>query len=137
MIRKDLPFSSLFFLTMILLVYFLGASITGNVVQSMYCEEDECKELCNYISDCSDITRICCDKGGFGVCEEPLLCEKSFELSPTAETEFDINYDIKELSLQKPGQIKKSKSYLIIVGLLFLAILLGVLYSYKTYKKKK
>ncbi|KYK26750.1 hypothetical protein AYK26_04725 [Euryarchaeota archaeon SM23-78] len=122
--RDEFAFSSILFLALVLLLYFIGSSITGLTIQTMYCEEGVCKEFCDFLPDCNDKTKICCDKGGFGVCEDPINCEKSYEFSPEADMQFDIS--IKQPILESPAHIDNSRIGLTIFLIVLVGILLGV-----------
>ncbi len=74
---KEAFFISLFVIALSLTLYFLGGSVTGLVVQTMYCEGD-CQEFCKFNTDCAP-NQVCCDKSGFGVCMASSDCDKQYE----------------------------------------------------------
>ena len=72
--KKELIFTIAFTLSLMSIIYFLGSSITGHVVQTMYCEDGICDEFCKYNKDCTNEGEVCCDVEGFGVCR--VECEE-------------------------------------------------------------
>ncbi|MBW2990537.1 hypothetical protein KY348_02410 [Candidatus Woesearchaeota archaeon] len=131
--KESLKFTSLFFLGLIILIYFLGSSITGYVVQTMYCDEDKCQEFCKYDKECKNPGELCCDKGGFGVCENPLTCDKGYVYSPEAKMNFDFYAELKEPAEQSPAYIEKTKIRIFLV-LLAAALAIGIIYAYRRKK---
>ena len=129
--KREVVFLVLLFVTFATLLYFLGTSITGHVVQSMYCEKGVCKEFCRFDSDCIGREEICCQKGDFGVCELLSLCEKPYIFQPEI---VDMNFESKTPYLESPTTVIKSK-IIIYVVLILLATLIGIIYFSKRKKK--
>ncbi|MFC2135881.1 hypothetical protein ACFLTH_14795 [Bacteroidota bacterium] len=118
---EDLAFTLVFAFSLVFLLFLLGNSVTGYLVQTMYCEDGVCKELCSSDSDCG--AEICCDLGGFGACDTS--CKKRFILSPEIETNFDIN---NLPHIESPSSTNNIKAYL---AIMLIVLALGILYFVK------
>jgi len=117
--RRDWTFTLVFIVSLLISLYFLGASITGRLVQSMYCEDGVCKEFCRFNTDCSG-DEMCCDYGGFGVCEQALACAEAYQLQPEV--------DIENLPmLESPAPVRKGNILLYSI-ITLLILLIGFLY---------
>ena len=127
--KREVVFLVLLFVTFTTLLYFLGTSITGYVVQSMYCNNGVCKEFCMFNSDCVG-NEICCEIGDFGVCEDRSICEKPYSFQP------DVEIDLRKMpNLESPTNITPGKILIYIVSG-FLVVLIGAFYFLgKKYKK--
>jgi len=122
---KDLTFTVIFVTTLVVLLYFLGVSITGYVAQSMYCEKGICREFCRFDSDCINGKETCCQKDDFGVCEVSSICEKPYVFQPES-----VDIESIEPITDIPSPVTKGK--LGIYSLLFvLAIIIAIIYFSK------
>lgn len=110
---RDKLFTLSFILTMTLLLYFLGNSITGHVIQTSYCDDSGCHEFCTSSTECS-AQEVCCQVQDFGVCKSG--CDNQYEM--LAEVEYPVPYT--EMPV-------KPSSYLYI-SLIFLTVIVGTLY---------
>ncbi|MDD5087079.1 MAG: hypothetical protein PHV16_04990 [Candidatus Nanoarchaeia archaeon] len=119
--KKEIVFLVSLFIAFSLLLYFIGTSITGYVVQSMYCEDGICKEFCKFNSDCSG-KEICCQLGDFGVCEELSACESPYSFQPKMELQLK-----KTPNIENPANITQGKIVLYLVTG-FLVVLIGAIY---------
>lgn len=121
---RDWGFAITFVVGLTLTLYFLGTSITGLMVQSMYCDQGECKEFCRFTSDCTGVDEMCCDVNGYGVCEYVLDCGKNYE--------FNIESDVENLpTLEQPAPILEANIALY-SGLLFIFVLIAIpFFKYK------
>jgi hypothetical protein len=133
--HRDWRFAVVFTVGIVLTLYFLGTSITGFMVQSMYCDQGECREFCIYETDCTKLDEMCCDINGYGVCTHVSDCSKNYE--------FSIESDVENLpTLETPAPVLKSNMalYGIIFGLL---LMIGYIYfvsrkhSKKAHSKKR
>ncbi|NQU98493.1 hypothetical protein HQ533_03430 [Candidatus Woesearchaeota archaeon] len=117
--EREIAFLFVFIVGLTGLIYFLGASITGHVVQSMYCGDGECKELCDSDVDC--FTGVCCDVGGYGICEDS--CDKAYKLIP----KIDANIDIENMPLvESPARVKSSRVIGYVGGLVIVLAFLTI-----------
>jgi len=113
--KTDLKFVVLFIATLGFLFFALGTSITGNVVQTAYCNEKGCFDFCKTNSDC--IIGRCCEEKTFGICKQE--CDQEFVLTPDIDVVYPLPYT--ELP-QKTG------NPLLYSSLIFLTLLIGTLY---------
>ena len=133
--NRDWIFTITFIVSLALSLYFLGSSITGFVVQSMHCPGSICKELCRFNTDCTGTNEICCDIGGFGVCEKVSECEEEYLLQ--------LEADVENLpKVESPTPVQKSNVMIhTIVTLLILLVglldFLGRKHSKKAVSKKR
>lgn len=114
--KRERLFVYSFVYTLGILIFFLGSSITGKVVQTGYCDGLNCYEYCKTKSDCS-LNEICCSEQNFGICKTD--CEKEFVFTP----EMDVQYPFPELE-----QPLRSDNTLLYVFLLILTAIIGGLY---------
>ena len=80
--QRQFLFTLSFMATLGLLLFFLGSSITGQVVQTMYCDNATCYDFCTAKTDCL-AGEICCQEQTFGLCKDS--CETEFNV--------DIKYE--------------------------------------------
>lgn len=126
--KSERIFVFVFFISLAVLLFCLGISITGYFIQTMYCEQGTCKEFCRFNSDCS-ADEICCDKIDFGVCEDTSICEKEYIFEPEPEL------DIDELpAMEKPTPLKNN--ILIYSSMTLIIIVLGIIYFFERKKSK-
>jgi len=127
--RHDIAFIVLFVMTLSLSIYSLGVSITGHVIQTKFCDQDDCKDFCRSNSDCLTIGEMCCKKGDIGVCEDQTVCEERYIFEP----DMDLDFETLTPEMQQPGQIGKAQISLfsIVIG-----IALIILFIYFWEKKK-
>ncbi len=76
--RKDIAFICLFVVCIGVMLYYLGTSITGYAVQSMYCENGICQDLCRSDLDCFFEDEMCCLEDGIGVCRLSSECGQAY-----------------------------------------------------------
>ena len=86
--KQNFLFTVVLILGVGFLLYVFGAAITGNIVQSMYCQDGICKEFCKFNTDCIQ-GESCCMNDGFGVCEERSNCILEYEVSTEPNTDFE------------------------------------------------
>ncbi len=114
--KRERLFAYSFVYTLGMLFFFLGSSITGNVVQTGYCDDLNCYDYCKTNSDCS-LNEACCQEQNFGICKTE--CENEFVFTP----EIDVQYPFPELE-----QPLKPDNTLLYVFLLILTATIGGLY---------
>jgi len=127
--KKELIAITIFVAGLTLVAYLLGSSITGYIVQTMYCEDGLCKEFCQYSSDCFG-EKICCQKNDLGICEEPTNCQQEFQFQPGA----DFNPE-NQPTLESPAPIQKR--IIFIYSFLAIAFIVAGIILYFSNKKKK
>ena len=88
--KRERLFVYSFVYTLGILIFFLGSSITGKVVQTSYCDGLNCYDYCKTNSDCS-LNEVCCQEQNFGICKTN--CEQEFVFTP----ELDVQYPFPEL----------------------------------------
>ena len=114
--KQERLFAYAFVYTLGILLFFLGSSITGNVVQTSYCDGLDCYDYCKTNSDCS-LNEVCCQEQKFGICKAD--CKKEFVFEP----EMDVQYPFPELE-----QPLRPDNTLLYVFLLILTAIIGGLY---------
>ncbi|MBU0980781.1 MAG: hypothetical protein KJ709_08310 [Nanoarchaeota archaeon] len=94
---QRLVFLVVFISVLFLVTFFFTSSITGMVIQTMYCDNDECREFCSSDADC-DPGQACCDNNGYGVCgdgcETLFTAEAELESIPEVETPGTVTYPL-------------------------------------------
>lgn len=133
--KEEVEFTLAFAVSLVLLLYFMGASVTGFVTQSMYCMGGACKEFCETNSDCALGSQVCCNKGSFGACEPTSQCFEPYVFQPGTE----INIKNLPPALETPSSFESTKT-IVFVGLVLLATIIGLLYllgSKAKIKRKK
>ena len=131
--QRDLMFVLGFAISLVILVYFLGTSIIGYVTQSMYCDEEGCKEFCRFNTDCIN-PQVCCQKDDFGVCGSS--CTDEYKFQPNLD---DVDLESVTSYVGGSAGVTESKIYLYAV-LIILAAIVGIKCFYsgkKTSKRKK
>ncbi|MBN1501996.1 hypothetical protein JW930_00495 [Candidatus Woesearchaeota archaeon] len=123
--KQDFFFIVSFFLTLSLLLFFLGSSITGFAMQSMHCKDGICREICRTNAECDK--GICCDQGGFGVCKQE--CDSQFMYQPATIVSPEISYQ--GPYLEKPQSVSNIFIY---IGLIILALSIGAVYFFERKK---
>ena len=106
------------------LVYLLGASLTGFVTQTMYCEDGKCSKFCKFDHECMDDSLICCYEQGAGVCREKSECRKAFTYNPERPS-----------AVEMPTPVSKFRILIFMVTLLAVLIA-GPIYFLKRKGKK-
>ncbi len=114
--KQNRLFIYAFVYTLGVLLFFLGSSITGNVVQTGYCDDTRCYDYCKTNSDCS-LNEVCCQEKDFGICKTE--CEAEFVFQP----DVDVQYPLPELE-----QPLRPDYTLLYVFLLILTAVIGGLY---------
>jgi len=126
--NKNFLLTTLSIVLIVGMVYFFGASITGQITQTMYCEEGVCKKFCNYDFDCMSDS-ICCNVNGFGVCEDSSKCEEPFEFVPVELGAEVLSEDLGEV--QTPQKISSQERGLYyIFGALALLLAVHLIWKY-------
>ncbi|MFH1317008.1 MAG: hypothetical protein ABII01_05810 [Candidatus Woesearchaeota archaeon] len=133
--KKDIMIIGIFILSILASVYFLSSSITGYVVQTMYCDEQDCDELCNTDSDCSISDEVCCDQNGFGVCKEKSSCQKRHVI----KADIDVRSIFTKPVIENPKQVNKRNIpiYSMLLGLMILVFIFYIYFRYSNLKKQK
>ncbi|MBT4648003.1 hypothetical protein HN827_05845 [archaeon] len=93
--RKDIIFLITFSLALASSIFYLGNSITGNVVQSQFCENGICNDFCRFDSDCNT-NSICCNVKDNGVCTSQDSCQEKFIFETDTELDLNMNPPITE-----------------------------------------
>ena len=131
MTRNDILLIVLFAVSASLLVYALGATITGYFMKTMYCDGEMCKDYCRFNSGCSG-DEVCCDMQGFGVCRSASECEKEYVFRP----QDDVSSEQMEVILQKPSPEYTKDAFIFTALLVLLIIIIALRYSEKELLKK-
>ncbi len=103
---------------LITIIYFLGSNITGYLLQTMYCEDGVCHEICRYQADCENPEEICCAQDNFAICKESNLCEQEYTYQP-------VEQDTSTLQ-QSPSTLNT-----IIYIILTIAVIATIIFYYK------
>ncbi len=101
--KNDTIFTVTFIISLSALLFFLGSSLTGNVIKdTMTCIDGDCYISCTADSDC--INQICCEKNGQGVCESENNCESIYSVTiPMNDMELDLRRPDIESPLNHPN----------------------------------
>lgn len=115
-----------------LLIYGLGASVTGYVMKTMYCEQEWCKDYCRFDSDCPISGDVCCEQDNFGICKQSSQCEIPHEFQPT----IDISLGQMQTILEKPAPDYKQEILMFTTLLIALVIIVTFHNKHKKVLKK-
>jgi hypothetical protein len=119
--ERDWYFLVSFIISIVALSYFLAGTMTGRVVQSMYCTDEGCFEFCISHDDCYP-DELCCERLGKGVCMRE--CQKEFLFSPELEG--------LPPNVEQPQQTNTS----FYLGLLIVTLVIAFLYAYNRWKER-
>jgi len=114
-----------FSISLVLLVYSLGASVTGYAMKNMYCDQEWCDGYCRFNSDCRESNKVCCEENGFGVCKSSSDCQIIHEFNP----ESDISPNQMKKIMDKPT--KDYKKDILMYGTLMVAFVTLIAFHYK------
>ncbi|MBN2422423.1 hypothetical protein JXB41_04295 [Candidatus Woesearchaeota archaeon] len=112
----------------IILIY-MGSSITGWLIQSMYCNDEGCTNFCRINQDCS-IDEVCCQAENTGICKLKTECTQLYK--PSFESGVEIDVDINAPVVEQPGKITEPWIYLVLI---MLVLAIGIVCFLR--KKKK
>ena len=114
--KQERLFLYSFVYTLGILLFFLGSSITGKVVQTAYCDSLNCYDYCTTNTDCA-LGEVCCSEKDFGICKTD--CDDLFVFTPEMEVQFPLP------QLEQPLRPDHTLLY---VFLLVLTLIIGALY---------
>jgi len=126
--NKEGIFTVIFVLTLALALYFLGATSVGYLTKSMHCDDGVCRDLCQFDTDCAP-TEVCCDKFGYGICDEEDSCIVRHVFKPDMRHNIESGHgDIsKRPNIESPRPVYGINIVLfLLISLMILTI--GVLY---------
>jgi hypothetical protein len=128
--RRDKVFTISFIAVLAVLIYFLGASITGYVTESMYCSGGVCNKYCRADSDCYDAD-ICCQKGTFGICSALDACKERYLFRAALDGNIILDTNANK---EQPYRVAGAK--VVYMSVLTMVVgLIGVLYLVSTHSK--
>jgi hypothetical protein len=90
---RDKIFFPVFIITLLVSLFLLGGTLTGNLVydsQSMHCKAEGCYQICDSTQDCNVNQEVCCEKNNFGICKIAGECDKEYVFSPEGEFQENI-----------------------------------------------
>jgi hypothetical protein len=108
------------------LIYSLGASVTGYVIQTTYCKEGWCNDYCRFDPDCST-GQVCCEMQNFGVCAPSAECAVKHDFQPQVDISTGQMKDI----LEKPASDYKKEITMVTTLLFALSIVVAFYYKRK------